>query len=94
LNIAELREEVQKKFHEGQELILWIIDGERGDPEPVKVKIITFNPDLVLVQRKTWKESFTYFEFLKLSVKPDKRPKIPETLRKRGAHNNMACKAY
>lgn len=94
MNTAELREEVQKKFHEGQEVILWIMDGERGDPEPVKVKIITFNPNSVLVQRKSWKESFTYFEFLRLSIKPDKRPKIPEALSRRVAHHNMACKAY
>lgn len=94
MTIAEIREEIQKKYHEGQEVILWIMDGERGQPDPVKVKIITFNPNSVLVQRKTWKESFTYFEFLKSSVKPDKRPKIPETLGRRGAHHNMACKAY
>lgn len=94
MNVLELRQEVQKKFHEGQEVILWIMDGERGNPEPVKVKIITFNPNSVLVQKKYCKESFTYFEFLKSSVKPDKRPKIPETLGSRGAHHNMACKAY
>jgi hypothetical protein len=95
LTISEIREEVQKKYYEGQEVILWILDGERGQPDPVKVKIIAFNPNSVLVQRKCWKESYTYFEFMKSTIKPDMRPVIPEKLKARkGAHHNMACKAY
>jgi hypothetical protein len=95
LTISEIREEVKRKYHEGQEIILWIQDGERGEPDPVKVKIITFNPNSVLVQRKCFKESYSYIEFMKLSIKPEKRPVIPEKLQiRRGAHHNMACKAY
>ncbi len=94
MTVAEIREVIQKKYHEGQEVIIWIMDGERGNPEPVKIKIITFNPNSILVQRKSWKESFTYFDFMRLSMKPDKRPKIPETLGNRRAHHNLACRAY
>lgn len=95
MTISEIREAVQKKYQEGQEVTLWILDGERGNPEPVKVKILTFNQNSILVQRKYWKESYTYFEFSKLSVKPDKRPVIPEKLKRhKGAHHNMVCKAY
>jgi hypothetical protein len=91
LKVSEIKEEVQKKYHEGQEVILWN-DEERGEPVPYKVKIITFNPNSVLVQRKSWKESYTYFDFMRLSVKPDKRPVIPASLKKsRGARHRKAC---
>jgi hypothetical protein len=51
LNISEIKEVIQKKYYEGQEVILWIVEGERGDPSPYKSKIITFNPNTVLVER-------------------------------------------
>ncbi len=61
---AEIREIVKSKFHIGQKVTLKLNDAERYGGDKIVVKIIGFYPDNVLVERKGFKESFRYFEFL------------------------------
>jgi hypothetical protein len=76
LTITELKNEIAGKYSVGQEITLWIREGERSEPSPVKVKILGFYPNHVLIERKGFKEGYSFFDLLRLSVKPAKKPVV------------------
>ena len=86
MTAAEIRNEVTKKYHEGQELSLRV-KGERGSYS-IKAKIIKFNPNSILTEHNGYKESFAYWEFLQMTGPPGKPKKIivPVQVRARGAY--------
>jgi hypothetical protein len=89
LTTAEIKNQVTCKYQEGQQITLWIMKGEKGTPTPIKVKILTFNPNSVLTEHNGYKESFSYWEVKTLSAKPlakDKEVFIPEKLKAEGHH--------
>lgn len=86
LTALEMRNEVVKKYREGQTVTIWIGTDDRGGSEPAAVKIIKFNPSSVLVERKGFKESFTYWDWLRMIKGAGKhKVHIPEKLKKMAA---------
>ncbi len=86
MTAVDIRNEVIKKYHEGQELSLRV-KGERGSYS-IKAKIIKFNPNSILTEHNGYKESFAYWEFLQMTAPPEKPKKIiiPDQVRVRGVY--------
>jgi hypothetical protein len=77
---------VKSKYHEGQTVTIWINTDERGHSEPAEVKIIKFNPSSVLVERRGFKESYTYWDWIqKANGNREKKIKIPGKTKKMAA---------
>ena len=86
LTAEGIRRQVISKYHEGQEITLWLNEGERGEQKPVKLKIITFNPNGVLMERRGINQTFSYWEVKTLSSKPTKNKEVivPDIIRNSG----------
>jgi hypothetical protein len=86
LTVEGIRQQVISKYHEGQEITLWLNEGERREPKPVKLKILTFNPNGVLMERRGIKHTFSYWEVKTLSSKPTKNKEvvIPDIIKHTG----------
>lgn len=86
MTAAELRDHVQKKFREGQEIDISIQVGSGQKRKVSRVIIDKFYPNHVSVIHKGNKESFTYIEIYQKAKavmgKPNKA--LIETLRKKG----------
>jgi hypothetical protein len=59
MNRDELREEVIKKFHEGQQVPIRIVVEGKKKYNCTTAKIEKFNPSTVLTEHNGYKESFT-----------------------------------
>ena len=70
MNSTELRSKVIKMYHEGQTIILSTTDDERKVNHKIKVKILKFYPNHVMVERNGFKESFTYWDILHMAAEP------------------------
>lgn len=86
LSITEIKEQIINKYHEGDEITLWLSEGERGEPKPNKLRILKFNPNGVLMERRGIKETYSYWEIKTLSTKPLKNKEIviPEIVKNPG----------
>jgi hypothetical protein len=86
MTIADLRRIVTKKFHIGQKVTLSIKDVEKYGGDKITVRILDFNPECVLTERKGIKESFRYWDFLKATLGITEEKTINE--RNAGRHNS------
>lgn len=84
MTIADLREEVQRKFSVDQPVILCKWDRDGIVTERTKVKIVAFHPNHVLVEHNGYKECYTYWDVLKMTTEPERKPiTVPANLVKR-----------
>jgi hypothetical protein len=65
LKTEELREEIFKRYHEGQDVTLNVTD-ERTKYS-FEVKIIKFYPGCIHTKHNGYNECFTYFEFSEIA---------------------------
>lgn len=86
LTVEGIKHHVISKYREGQDITLWLNVGERGEPKPVKLKILKFNPNGVLLERNGIKQTYSYWELKTLSSKPIKNKEvvIPELIKHTG----------
>jgi hypothetical protein len=68
MNRDEIRKEVIKKFHEEQQVPIRIeLEGKRSY-NCTTAKIVKFNPSTVLTEHNGYKESFTYWDFSRMTA--------------------------
>lgn len=64
----EIRQKVIKKYKVGQQLSICLKDNGREERLKTEITILRFNPSTVLTEHNGYKESFTYWDFLKMTV--------------------------
>lgn len=71
------KEQVINKHEIGQVLMIWVPEAERTTARR-RVRILAFNPNSILVEsvKYKFKESFTYWDFIRIQSKPVPKPKI------------------
>ena len=86
LTAEGIKQYVISRYHEGQDITLWLASGERGQIRAGKYKILKFNPFGVLVESNGIKQTFTFWEIKTYSSKPSDRKEIiiPNTLKNLG----------
>jgi hypothetical protein len=68
MNRNEIREEVIKKFHEWQQIPIRIEGEGKRKFNCTTAKIVKFNPSTVLTEHDGYKESFTYWDFMRMTT--------------------------
>lgn len=84
MTALEIKNQVMKKFQEGQTITLRVDDDERSANRIVKVKIVKFYPNHVLTESTGHKDCYTYHDIMHMSSVPNKQAKevvIPDRLR-------------
>ncbi len=76
LTVEGIKQQVISKFREGQEITLWLGEGERRELTPAKLKILKFNPNGVLMEQRGIKQTYSYWEVKTLSSKPNKNKDV------------------
>lgn len=88
MKIADIRKYIKSKYRLGQQVTLKINDCERYGGDKITVTIVGFYPESILTERKGFKESFRYWDFLKMTTKiKDEKVKNEKT----GHHKNRAA---
>lgn len=74
----ELREMVMKQYQEGQKITLKIKGETRAGDRTVEVTIDHFYPAHVSVKHKSYYESYSYLDFIKMVNAKEVPPEFPE----------------
>lgn len=72
----DLKLKVINRFEKGDKAILKTRDREGKIVERIKVTIIEFYPSHILVERKGYKESYTYWDFIKMTSEPGEEKRL------------------
>lgn len=83
MTAVELREQVTKKYKEGQSITIKRLSEDKRKVLSLDARIEKFNMNTVLTRHDGYLESFTYWEFLQ--VAEPKEIKIPEKIKKLAA---------
>lgn len=101
MTVADYKKQIKDRFIEGQEIFVYLKPEEKKEAVPVKVRIIAFYTNHVLTERRGFKESYTYYEFERVTRQPAKKGEsglfiIPEavTRRKWSASHHKKKKHY
>ena len=67
MTVEDIKKEVKKKFRLGQPVNLRIKDNDNQETNTIKVVILSFDNNSVLVKRNGYKESYRYWDFLRMT---------------------------
>jgi hypothetical protein len=75
MTVEDIKKEVKKKFRLGQPVNLKIKDNDKPETNTIKVVILSFDTNSVLIERNGFKESYRYWDFLRMTsvIKEEKK---------------------